>query len=48
VDVREKLQPTYHCDVDRVAMALLRLHKRKQLRKTKKAVGKKRLIAYVW
>ena len=48
VEVREKLQPTYHCDLDRVAMALLRLHKRKQLRKTKKLVGKKKLIAYVW
>jgi len=47
VEVREKLQPTYHCDVNRVAMALLRLHKRKALRKTQKLVGKKKTIAYV-
>jgi hypothetical protein len=48
VEVCGKLQPTYHCDVNRVAMALLRLHKRKALRKTQKLVGKKRAIAYVW
>jgi len=48
VEVRKKLQPTYHCDVNRVAMALLRLHKRKVLRKTQKLVGKKKMIAYVW
>jgi hypothetical protein len=48
VEVKEKLQPTYHCDIDRVAMALLRLHKRKQLRKTTKRVGARKHIAYVW
>jgi hypothetical protein len=47
-EVREKLQPAYHCDADRVAMALLRLHKRKQLRKTTKRAGAKKQVAYVW
>jgi len=48
VEVRGKLQPTYHCDLDRVSMALLRLHKRRSLRKTTKLVGKRKQIAYVW
>lgn len=48
VEVRGKLQPTYHCDLDRVSMALLRLHKRRLLRKTTKLVGKRKQIAYVW
>jgi hypothetical protein len=47
VETHAKLKPTYLCDFDRVAMALLRLHKRKQLRKTKKLVGKGKQIAYV-
>jgi hypothetical protein len=46
-ETHAELKPTYPCDVDRVAMALLRLHKRKQLRKTKKSVGKRKQIAYV-
>jgi hypothetical protein len=48
VEVRAKLQATYHCDTNRVAMALLRLLKRKELRKTAKRVGEKNQIAYVW
>jgi hypothetical protein len=47
-DVHKKLNPTYECEFDRVAMALLRLLRRKQLRKTSKKVGKRQQLAYVW
>ncbi len=46
-DVRVRLQPVYPCDFDRVAMAFLRLQRRRKLRKTSKVVGKKKQIAYV-
>lgn len=48
IDTHKKLKGTYHCEVDRVAMALLRLASRKQLRKASKVEGKKRYQAYVW
>ena len=47
-EVQVKLRPVYPCELDRVAMALLRLQRRKQLRKTSKMVGKKKQVAYVW
>ena len=47
-EVHEKLQQTYHCDVNRVAVALLRLRKRGLLRKTSKGDGKRKQVAYVW
>lgn len=47
-EVHAKLQPTYHCDVNRVEVAMLRLHKRRLLRKTSKTVGKRKKVAYVW
>jgi hypothetical protein len=47
-EVQAKLNPTYACEVDRVMMALLRLKKRKQLRKTSKSVDGKKQVAYVW
>lgn len=47
-EVHAKLQSSYACEYDRVAMALLRLLKRKLLRVTSKSVGKKKLKAYVW
>jgi hypothetical protein len=46
-EVQQKLQPVYPCDLDRVAMALLRLQRRKELRKTSKLVTGKKQIAYV-
>ncbi len=46
-EVHAKLQPTYHCEPNRVAVALLRLHKKRALRKTSKTVGKRKLVAYV-
>jgi hypothetical protein len=49
VEVHAKLQSSYHCDVNRVAVALLRVHKNKRaLRKTSKIVGKRKQVAYVW
>ncbi len=33
-EVHGKLQSKYHCEPDRVAMALLRLHRRRRLRKS--------------
>jgi hypothetical protein len=47
-EVHTKLQSSYHCETNRVAMSLLRLLEKKELRKiSKTAVGKKQ-IAYVW
>lgn len=47
-EVHTKLKPAYDCEPDRVAMALLRLRKRNQLRKASKKVGDKKQVAYVW
>jgi hypothetical protein len=47
-EVHGKLQPKYRCEPDRVAMALLRLQRRKKLRKSSKVVGQKKQVAYVW
>jgi hypothetical protein len=47
-EVHAKLQPSYHCDVNRVEGAMLRLHKRRLLRKTSKIVGNRKKVAYVW
>jgi hypothetical protein len=47
-ETHQKLKGTYHCEIDRVAMALLRLAERKQLRKASKIVGKKKYQTYVW
>lgn len=47
-EVHRKLTTNYRCEPDRVAMALLRLQRRKQLRKSSKKVGKKKQVAYVW
>jgi len=47
-ETHQKLKGTYHCEHDRVAMALLRLADRKQLRKASKVAGKKKYQAYVW
>jgi hypothetical protein len=47
-EVREKLKSTYPCEHDRVAMALLRLQRRRLLRKSSKVIGDKKQLAYVW
>jgi hypothetical protein len=46
-EVHEKLQSTYPCDPNRVAMALLRLQRQRKLRKASKIVEKKLQAAYV-
>ena len=47
-ETHTKLIEKYHCELNRVAMALLRLAERKQLRKASKLIGKKKYKAYVW
>lgn len=47
-EVHADLKPIYDCDPNRVAVALVRLTKRKQLRKTSKQVGETKQVAYVW
>lgn len=42
------LKGRYPCDPDRIAMALLRLQRRKKLRKTSKSIDGRRHVAYVW
>ena len=48
VEVHAKLLESYHCLLNRVQMALLRLHRRKELRKTEKIMGDQNHTAYVW
>ena len=47
-ETHSKLKETYHCELNRVAVALLRLAKRKQLRRASKTIEKKKHQAYVW
>jgi len=47
-EVHEKLESTYHCDLIRVKVELIRLQKRGLLRKASKLIGKKKYVAYVW
>jgi hypothetical protein len=47
-EVHSKLAETYHCLLDRVQMALLRLRRRRELRKASKTIGDQNCDAYVW
>jgi hypothetical protein len=47
-ETHKKLQGTYPCELNRVAVALLRLASNKQLRKATKKDGTKEYKAYVW
>lgn len=47
-ETHAKLKGKYHCELNRVAMALLRLAGRKKLRKALKIVSGKKYKAYVW
>lgn len=47
-ETQKKLQGIYNCEADRVAMGLLRLASRKQLRKASKTINGKKYKAYVW
>lgn len=46
-EVYKKIQETYPCELNRVAVALLRLAKRRQLRKATKNINDKTYQAYV-
>jgi|SRR5208282_4950868 len=46
-EVHARLQTKYPCEPDRVAMALLRLQRRRELRKTSKVTGRRKQVAYV-
>lgn len=47
-EVHEELQKQYHCDLDRVQMALFRLVRRRKLRKSAKSIAGRSQVAYVW
>jgi hypothetical protein len=47
-EVHTEIQKEYPCDPDRVRVALIRLQRNKQLRKTSKNYGGKDLTAYAW
>jgi|SRR3989338_2254136 len=47
-ETHKKLQGVYNCELDRVAMCLLRLASNKQLRKASKMINDKKYKAYVW
>lgn len=47
-EIHEKIQRSYPCEINRVAVALLRLSKRKQLRIASKTVSGKKHKAYTW
>ena len=47
-EVHEKMQSVYHCELNRVAVALIRLQGKKQLRKASKTIEEKSVIAYAW
>jgi hypothetical protein len=47
-DVHKKLSTNYHCLLNRVQMALLRLQRRRDLRKAVKRNGDQEQAAYVW
>ena len=47
-ETHKKLQGKYPCELNRVAVALLRMAINKQLRKATKTVDNKKYKAYVW
>ena len=47
-ETHTKLHGSYHCELNRVAVALMRLADRKQLRKAAKSLAGKKYRAYVW
>ncbi len=46
-EVHTKLRPTYECELNRVAVVLLRLRKKNELRKASKIVDERKQVAYV-
>jgi len=48
VEVHTEITKTYPCDLNRVSVALLRLSKKKELRRTAKVKENKEYVAYAW
>lgn len=49
IETHRKLEEmNYHCEVNRVTMALLRLQSKRKLRRATKIVNEKEKVAYVW
>jgi len=48
VEVHAEIMKTYPCDLNRVSVALLRLSRKKELRRTTKVKGSKEYVAYAW
>jgi len=47
-ETHKELQGKYHCETNRVSMALLRLAKKRELRKATKLINGQKYKAYVW
>lgn len=47
-EIHVELKDGYPCEYDRVRVALIRLLKKKEVRKTSKEVEGEKVIAYVW
>ena len=47
-ETHKKLQGKYHCELNRVEVALIRIANKKQLRKASKIISGKKYKAYVW
>ena len=47
-EIHKKLQGVYPCDLNRVEVALYRLHKKRLLRRTSKGTGESKQVAYAW
>ena len=48
METHERMLESYHCELNRVEVALVRLADKKQLRKTSKVIDGKKYKAYVW
>lgn len=47
-EVHKALQGKYHCELNRVVMALIRLQRRKELRKASREAEGRLQVAYAW
>lgn len=47
-ETHSTLKSTYPCELNRVAVAMIRLHKKKRLRVISREIDGKKLKAYVW
>ncbi len=47
-EVNDNLKGKYHCELNRIEVALKKISDRKDLRKTSKMISEKKYKAYVW